>query len=77
MNRPNISFTRTESDPNRDHPRWDNVRVRSTVHAMILKGLIDAESIVTPVLKFSNNLLDEYDQIAASPEKNIKLGVEY
>ena len=77
MNRPNISFTRTESDPNRDHPRWDNVRVRSTVHAMILKGLIDAESIITPVLKFNDNLLTEYDQIAASPEKNIKLGVEY
>jgi threonine dehydrogenase-like Zn-dependent dehydrogenase len=77
MNRPNILFTRTESDPNREHPRWDNVRVRSTVHGMILKGLIDAESIVTPVLKFSDNLATEYDQIAASPEKNIKLGVEY
>ncbi len=27
MNRPNIVFTRTESDPNRDHPNWSNVLV--------------------------------------------------
>jgi threonine dehydrogenase-like Zn-dependent dehydrogenase len=77
MNRPNISFTRTESDPNRDHPRWDNVRIRSTIHSMILEGLIDAESIVTPVLKFNDNLRAEYDRVMASPEINIKLGVEY
>ncbi len=77
MNRPNIIFSRTESDPNREHPRWDNVRVRSTVHEMILKGLIDGESIVTPVLKFNDGLVGEYDRIMADPAKNIKLGVEY
>lgn len=40
MNRPNIIFSRTESDPNRDHPRWDNPRVRNTVLRMILDGSI-------------------------------------
>jgi NADPH:quinone reductase-like Zn-dependent oxidoreductase len=77
MNRPNIMFSRTESEPNREHPRWDNVRVRSTVHSMILRGLINADFIVTPVLKFGDALAAEYDQVLASPDKNIKLGVEY
>ena len=77
MNRPNIMFSRTESDPNREHPRWDNVRVRSAVHGMILKGLIDADSIVTPVVKFDDALAGQYDQIMAAPDKNIKFGVEY
>jgi NADPH:quinone reductase-like Zn-dependent oxidoreductase len=77
MNRPNIMFSRTESDPNRENPRWDNVRIRSTVHEMILKGLIDAESIVTPVLQFNDELIDKYDRITTSPEENIKLGIVY
>jgi threonine dehydrogenase-like Zn-dependent dehydrogenase len=77
MNRPNIHFTRTESDPNRDHPRWENGRVRATIHRMILEGLINAEPIITPILKFNDGLIAEYDQISSTPEKNIKLGVEY
>jgi threonine dehydrogenase-like Zn-dependent dehydrogenase len=77
MNRPNILFTRTESDPNREHPRWDNVRVRSTVHRMILNGQINADLIVTPVLKFNDHLAAEYDQVTANAEKSIKFGVEY
>jgi threonine dehydrogenase-like Zn-dependent dehydrogenase len=77
MNRPNIIFTRTESDPNRDHPRWNNDRVRSMVHRVIVEGLISGRDIVTPVLKFSEKLNLEYDQICANPEKNIKLGIEY
>ncbi len=77
MNRPNISFSRTESDPNREHPRWDNMRVRSTVHSMILKGLINADFIVTPVVKFDDALAAEYDKVIACPDRSIKLGVEY
>jgi threonine dehydrogenase-like Zn-dependent dehydrogenase len=77
MNRPNILFSRTESDPNREYPRWDGARIQSTIHRMLLNDLIDAESIVTPVLKFRDSLVAEYDQIASNPEKNIKLGVEY
>ena len=77
MNRPNIMFSRTESDPNREHPRWDNVRIRAEIHRMIVNGLIDAEFIVTPVLKFDDSLAAEYDPILAAADKNIKLGVEY
>jgi len=77
MNRPNIIFSRTESDPNREHPRWDNVRVRAEIHRMILNGLIDAEFVVTPVLKFDDTLSTKYDPILAAAERSIKLGVEY
>ncbi|MCE0498612.1 MAG: zinc-binding alcohol dehydrogenase [Methylacidiphilales bacterium] len=77
MNRPNIHFSRTESDPNREHPRWDNTRVRNTAHRMIMDGHIKAESIVTPVLKFTDNLVAEYKQVFSTPDKSIKLGVEY
>lgn len=77
MNRPNIMFSRAESDPNREHPRWDNMRIRSTVHSMILRGLINGDSIVTPVVKFDDALATEYDHVIACPGQNIKLGVEY
>jgi threonine dehydrogenase-like Zn-dependent dehydrogenase len=77
LNRPNIRFTRTDSDPNREHPRWDKGRLQATVHALILRGLINAELIVTPVLKFGDNLAAEYNQISTNPETNIKLGVVY
>lgn len=77
MNRPNISFTRTESDPNREHPRWDNPRIRAAVHRMILNGQIHAESVVTPVLKFDDDLLNQYDLVMQHPEVHLKLGVEY
>ena len=77
LNRPNILFSRSESDPNREHPRWNNERIRETVHRMILDGLINAELIVTPILKFTDKLAAEYDQVSSTPEANIKLGVEY
>ena len=77
MNRPNLLFTRTESEPHREHPRWDNARIRTTVIRLIMEGRIDAESIVTPVLKFSDALAEQYDQVSAEPDKLVKLGVEY
>lgn len=77
MNRPNIVFSRAESDPNREHPRWDNNRIRSAIYSLILKDKIDAEGIVSPVVKFNDGLPAEYDNYAAHPDKGIKLGVEY
>ncbi|MCE0483884.1 MAG: zinc-binding alcohol dehydrogenase [Methylacidiphilales bacterium] len=77
MNRPNLIFSRMESDPNRDHPRWNGDRVQDAALHFIRAGLINAEPVITPVLKFSDKLISEYDQISNNPEKNIKLGVEY
>jgi threonine dehydrogenase-like Zn-dependent dehydrogenase len=77
MNRPNIIFSRAESDPNREHPRWNLQRLRSAVHHLILHDRIDGELIVDPVLKFGDDLVNQYDAITSHPENGIKLGVEY
>lgn len=77
MNRPQIIFSRSESDPGRDHPRWDNARVRDTVSRLILDGRLDCEGVVDPVVPFDQNLPEEYLKIATEPHKNIKFGVEY
>ena len=77
MNRPQIVFSRTESDPNRDHPRWNNSRVRATVHRMILAGLIDGEPVVNPVVAFDDSLPETYETTIADAASSIKMGVEY
>ena len=77
MNRPNIVFTRTESDPSRDHPRWDNTRVRNTCMGMIINHKINGDLIVGPVIKFTDELDKVYPGIVADREGGIKMGVTY
>jgi len=77
MNRPNIVFTRAESDPNRDHPNWSNSRLRETIMRLIIEGKLDGESIVTPIIKFSNTLAEDYRRIMADKDHAIKMGVDY
>jgi NADPH:quinone reductase-like Zn-dependent oxidoreductase len=77
MNRPNIVFTRTESDPNRDHPNWDNIRVRETILRLIIEGKINGDAIVTPVIKFSDHLAKDYERVMADKDHSIKMGVSY
>ena len=77
MNRPQIVFSRTESDPNRDHPRWDNVRVRDTVHRMIERGEINGDVIVGPVVPFGDDLAEVYEKTLADRSASVKMGVSY
>ncbi len=77
MNRPNIVFTRTESDPNRDHPSWDNVRVRETVMRILRSGRFDGEPIVTPIVPFTPDLAQVYERVMADRDHAIKMGVTY
>jgi threonine dehydrogenase-like Zn-dependent dehydrogenase len=77
MNRPNLVFSRTESDPNRDHPRWDNTRIRNACMHLINAGRIDAEPIIDPIVPFDDGLVDAYLKIAEEPHHNIKFGVTY
>jgi len=73
---PNIVFTRSCSEPNRDHPRWDEQRLLATCMKMLVEGTIGGEEIVTPVVPF-DDLLTEYPRIATEPDTYIKLGTEY
>ena len=76
MNRPDIIFSRANSDPNRDHPRWDNDRVYETCLKLILAGQLSGDEIVQPVVPFAS-LIEEYPKIPGEPGSNIKLGVRY
>ena len=76
INRPNIVFTRTESDPNREHPRWDNSRVRATVLRLIEEGRLDG-SIVDPIVPFTAGFVGDYERIMADKLNAVKMGVSY
>lgn len=77
INRPNIVFTRAESDPDRDHPRWDNTRNRSEVLRLILDGRLDGDAVIDPVVPFSPSLAADYERIMADKAGSVKMGVTY
>jgi threonine dehydrogenase-like Zn-dependent dehydrogenase len=73
LNRPNLVFSRANSDPNRDHPRWDNRRIVQTCFELLSAGRLSGEQIVEPVVPF-DELLEHYPKIASDPASSIKLG---
>lgn len=77
MNRPNIVFTRTESEPLRDHPNWTLARHRTTALRLIVEGRLDGAAVVDPIVPFSPELPARYRQAMADPAASIKLGVTY
>ena len=76
FNRPNVVFSRVNSDPSRDHPRWDEQRVYRACLRLIADGRLDGDEIVQPVVPFAD-LAEEYPKIADAPETLVKLGVDY
>lgn len=76
MNRPRIIFSRGCSEPNPDHPRWDETRLLDSVIGMICAGAIDGREIVAPVVDFPA-VAKAYAVIAADPGAGIKLGVTF
>jgi len=76
LNIPNIVFSRACSEPNREHPRWDEARIYATCWRLICEGRLSGEAIVAPVVPFAD-LPTEYLKIATAPGENVKLGVEF
>lgn len=76
MNRPRIVFTRACSEPNPDHPRWDEGRIRETVWGLIGQGTLKGGGIIDDPVPF-DTLAAVYPDIAAHPEAHLKLSVEY
>jgi threonine dehydrogenase-like Zn-dependent dehydrogenase len=76
MNRPRIVFSRACSDPNPDHPRWNETRLLDAVVARIADGTIDGREIVSPVVDFAS-CAETYALIAADPGRGVKLGVDF
>ena len=76
INRPNLISARACSDPNRDHPRWNDGRIIDTCFRLIRDGKLQTEDIVQPIVPFKD-VVEAYIHIDEHPEKSIKLGVEF
>ena len=76
LNVPNIIFSRSWTDPNRDHPRWDFARICDTAWRLIVDGKIDGRPIVTPVVPF-DDLKEQYARVISDPGAGIKLGATH
>ena len=76
FNRPRIVFSRACSEPNPEHPNWDEGRLFEVAWRLLREGLIKSEAVVHPVVSF-DSLLTEYPKIATHPGENIKLGVRF
>ena len=76
LNIPNIIFSRACSQPNREHPRWNEGRIYATCWRLIVEGKLSGGYIVSPVVPFEE-LVTEYPKIASDPGANIKLGTAF
>ena len=76
MNRPTIVFSRANSDPNPDHPNWNNDRIYDICWRLLATNQVNCEPIVHPIVPF-DDLVSEYPKIATHPEENIKLGARF
>jgi len=76
LNRPNLIFSRACSDPNRDHPRWDEARILSTCKAYLLSGQICGDHLIDRVVPFAD-FREAYLDVAQEPWKQIKLGIRF
>jgi len=76
MNRLNLVSTRACSDPNRDHPRWDEGRILATCIRLMQEGKLRVEGLIEPVVTFER-CAEAYRWIDEHPEGTIKMGVVY
>ena len=75
-NIPNIIFSRSCSQPDREYPRWDHQRVVDACWRLLVEGRISGEEVVAPVVDFED-ILSEYPKIATEPDKYVKIGCKY
>lgn len=76
MNRITMRSSRSISDPNRDHPMWDQDRIRTTAFDLLRAGRISTKGVVFPVVPFDRSA-EAYQRIDMAPAESIKLGVTY
>ena len=76
FNRPTFVFTRAESEPHRDHPRWNNRRQADAAWEILASGRCQCTPIVQPVVSF-DEVAAAYRDIDEHPERSVKLGVTF
>jgi len=70
-----VSGIRVESEPYRDHPRWDRKRIYDTVIGLFRKKLLNIEGFLHTVS--FEEVLSAYKTLKNNPNQWIKLGVRY
>lgn len=76
LNRPSLISARACSDPNRDHPRWDDKRLIDTAFRLLQQRRIGLDDMVQPIVPF-REVVEAYIAIDEHPERSIKLGVRF
>ncbi len=76
MNRITMRSSRSISDPNRDHPMWDQHRIRREAFELLRSKRLHVERLVTPVVPFEESA-EAYRMCSEHPERCVKLGVTF
>jgi threonine dehydrogenase-like Zn-dependent dehydrogenase len=76
MNRPSIIFSRACSEPNPDHPNWNEERILDVGWRYLSSGTLQTVPLVQPIVDF-DELITVYPKIATNPHEIIKLGVRF
>ncbi|MBM7564739.1 zinc-binding dehydrogenase [Paenibacillus sacheonensis] len=77
FNNAKIVFSRACSEPNPDYPRWSWRRIEDVCWDMLLKGQINCEEVINPVVPFLESA-EGYEQfVDQRPDLSIKLGVNF
>jgi len=76
VNIPQIVFSRSCSEPGRDHPRWTDQRVFEVCLRMLIDGTLRGQEVVAPVVPFAD-AAEHYPKIVTEPDAYIKLGITY
>jgi len=71
-----VSGARVESEPYRDHPRWDRGRIYETVIKLYGQNRLNVDGILDPIVRFED-VIDAYRMVEEEPQKTVKLGVKY
>lgn len=76
INRITMKSSRANSDPNRDHPMWNDERICETAFRLLKEGRLSVEGLVSPIIPFDKSV-EAYQRIDKNPEEHIKLGITY
>jgi len=76
INRVTVRSSRANTDPSRDHPMWDNRRIREVAFELLRTGRLRVDGLIDPIVPFEQSA-EAYRRIDEHPEESIKLGVTY
>lgn len=76
FNRQRLVASRSASEPNLDHPRWDRERLRGTVLDLLRDGRLTSRGILGPFVPFAE-AREAYREVLQRPGAGIKLTVVY